>query len=116
MIFVSLNYLFSGMKFNLEEFKRSSDNQPLKEVLDRMLQVYRLDSKLQEVDLIQAWPELMGPAVAYRTQKIFLKGSVLHVQIDSSVAREELAKGKQIIIDRLNDYAGKKLVTDLWFS
>ena len=49
-------------------------------------------------------------------QKIFLKGSVLHVQIDSSVAREELAKGKQIIIDRLNDYAGKKMVTDLWFS
>jgi len=104
------------MKFNLEEFKRSSDNQPLKEVMERMFQVYRLESKLQEVDLIEAWPKLMGPAVAHRTQKIFLKGSVLHVQIDSSVAREELAKGKQIIIDRLNTYAGKTLISDLWFS
>jgi hypothetical protein len=104
------------MKFNLEEFRRSSENQPLKEVMERMFKVYQLEAKLQEVDLIQAWPELMGPAVAHRTQKIFLKGSVFHVQIDSSVAREELAKGKQVIIDRLNAYAGKTLITDIWFS
>lgn len=104
------------MKFNLEEFRRSSDNQPLKEVMERMFKVYQLEAKLQEVDLIQAWPELMGPAVAHRTQKIFLKGSVLHVHIDSSVAREELAKGKLVIIDRLNAYAGKPLISDIWFS
>jgi len=104
------------MKFNIEEFKRTADNQPLQEIMDRLFKVYKLDDKLKEVDLIAAWPELMGPAVAHRTVKLFLKDSVLHVQIDSSVAREELAKGKQIIIDRLNSYAGKKIISDLWFS
>jgi len=104
------------MKFNLEEFKRSSDNQPLKEVMDRMFKVYGMESKLQEVDLIQAWPELMGPAVAHRTTSLHLRNGVLHVTIDSSVAREELAQGKQIIIDRLNAYAGKPMVRDIWFS
>lgn len=104
------------MKFNVEEFKRTADNQPLKEVMERLFQVYRLDEKLKEVDLIAAWPELMGSAVAQRTTKLFVKGSILHIHIDSSVAREELAKGKQIIIDRLNSYAGKKIISDLWFS
>jgi hypothetical protein len=84
--------------------------------MDRLFKVYNLESKLKEVDLINAWPELMGPAVAHRTKNIFLKGSILHVQIDSSVAREELAKGKQIIIDRMNGYAGSIVITDVWFS
>ena len=104
------------MKSKIEEFKRTSDNQPFKEVMDRLFKVYNLESKLKEVDLINAWPDLMGPAVAHRTKNIFLKGSILHVQIDSSVAREELAKGKQIIIDRMNGYAGSIAVTDVWFS
>jgi hypothetical protein len=104
------------MKSKIEEFKRTADNQPLKEVMDRLFKVYNLESRLKEVDLINAWPELMGPAVAHRTKNIFLKGSVLHVQIDSSVAREELANGKQIIIDRMNAYAGTILITDVWFS
>lgn len=104
------------MKSKFEEFKRTSNNQPLKEVVDRLLKVYNLESKIKEVDLINAWPELMGPAVAHRTKNIYLKGAVLHVQIDSSVAREELAKGKQIIIDRLNQYSGTEMIKDIWFS
>jgi len=104
------------MKSKIEEFKRSSDNQPLKEVMERLFKVYNLESKLKEIDVICAWPELMGPAVAHRTKNIYLKGQILHVTIDSSVAREELAKGKQVIIDRLNSYAGKVLIRDVWFS
>lgn len=57
-----------------------------------------------------------GSCSSASNKNIFLKGSVLHVQIDSSVAREELAKGKQIIIDRMNGYAGSIVITDVWFS
>jgi len=71
------------MKSKIEEFKRSSDNQPLKEVMERLFKVYNLESKLKEIDVISAWPELMGPAVAHRTKNIYLKGQILHVTIDS---------------------------------
>lgn len=103
-------------KTSIEEFKRTADNQPLKEVMERLFKVYNLESKLKEVDLINAWPTLMGPAVAHRTKNIYLRGKILHVQIDSSVAREELANGKQIIINRMNEYAGETLIEDIWFS
>lgn len=104
------------MTHKFEEFRRSSESQPLKEVIDKMLKIYNLEGKIKEMDVIEAWPELMGPAVARRTKSIYLKGQKLHVTIDSSVMREELFKGKQIIIDRINEYAGKALINDVWFS
>ena len=71
---------------------------------------------MKEYDIIAAWPELMGKAVAHRTKEIHIKHQTLYLKIDSSVMREELLLGKQIIIDRLNDYAGQEIVTDIWFA
>jgi hypothetical protein len=71
---------------------------------------------MKEMDLVAAWPELMGIAVANRTKEIRIQNKKLFLTIDSSVMREELLLGKQIIIDRLNDYAGQEIVTDIWFA
>jgi hypothetical protein len=30
--------------------------------------------------------------------------------------REELKYGKSVIIQRVNEYAGKEIITDVWFS
>lgn len=95
---------------------RSNESKPLKELVNALFKSYGLENKMQEMDLINAWPELMGPAVAHRTSQIKIKNKVLILKIDSSVMREELLFGKQIIIDRLNEYAGKEFVKDIWFS
>jgi hypothetical protein len=58
----------------------------------------------------------MGIAVARRTKNIYIKGNTLHLELDSSVMREELYNGKQIILERINQHAGKELITDIWFS
>jgi hypothetical protein len=58
----------------------------------------------------------MGIAVANRTKEIRIQNKKLFLTIDSSVMREELFLGKQIIIDRLNDHAGQEIITDIWFS
>lgn len=100
----------------IEEFKRSSNSQPLKEVIDKLLKVYQLEGKMKEADVVNAWPELMGSAVANRTSSIYIKGKILHLKIDSSVMRSELFDGKSIIVNRINEYAGKDLISDIWFS
>ncbi|NBV91084.1 MAG: DUF721 domain-containing protein [Flavobacteriia bacterium] len=104
------------MKKKIEEFKRTSDSQPLAEIIDRLFKVYNLEGKMKEMDVINAWPELMGIAVARRTKNIYIKGNTLHLEMDSSVMREELYNGKQIILERINQHAGKELITDIWFS
>ena len=99
-----------------EDHRRSAEEQPLKEVIDKFLKAYAWDGKMKEMDVVAAWPQLMGIAVANRTKDIRIQNQKLYLTIDSSVMREELLLGKQIIIDRVNDYAGKEIVTDIWFA
>jgi predicted nucleic acid-binding Zn ribbon protein len=99
-----------------EDHRRSAEEQPLKEVIEKFLKAYAWDGKMKEMDIVAAWPELMGIAVANRTKEIRIQNKKLYLTIDSSVMREELLLGKQIIIDRLNDYAGQEIVTDIWFA
>jgi len=70
---------------------------------------------MKEYDVIQNWPTLMGKAVAFRTKEITISNKRMRLVIDSSVMREELLFGKQLIIDRVNDYAGFEIINDIWF-
>jgi predicted nucleic acid-binding Zn ribbon protein len=96
--------------------KRSADSQPLKEVIDRFLKAFSLENKMKEMDVIAAWPELMGSAVAFRTKSIKINNKILYLEITSSVMREELLNGKEIIILRINEKAGKQLINDVWLG
>ena len=95
---------------------RTNESKPLSELITALFKSYGLEGKLNEMEIISAWPELMGPAVAHRTKEIKISNNILRLKIESSVMREELLYGKQIIIDRLNDFAGKKIIHDVWFD
>jgi hypothetical protein len=100
----------------MDTFKRNSNQITLGEAISKLLKAYRLDGKMKELDIINSWPELMGIAVANRTKNIQIKNKTLILQMDSSVMRDELAHGKQIIIDRVNEKAGYEIITDIWFG
>lgn len=100
----------------MSDLKRTSNEAPLKEVIERWLKAYRLDGKMKELDIIEAWPEMMGTAVAHRTKKISIRNKTLYLTMDSSVMRDELAHGKEIIIQRINQKAGSELINDVWFG
>ena len=100
----------------MSDLKRTSNEAPLKEVIDRWLRAYRLDGKMKELDIIAAWPEMMGTAVAHRTKEIKIRNKKLYLKIDSSVMRDELAYGKQVIIERVNEKAGSEIINDVWFG
>jgi len=54
--------------------------------------------------------------VAKRTTDIRIENNTLYLKIDSSVMRDELFHGKQIIIGRCNQFVGEELIRDIWFS
>ena len=88
----------------------------MKEVLDRWMKAYGFDVKMKEISVLKAWPEMMGKAVANRTSEIYIKNKKLFLKIESSVMRDELAHGKSVIIQRVNEYAGFEMITDVWFG
>ena len=93
------------------------DNQaPLGEIIDKILKAYRLDGKLKEIDVLNAWPEMMGTAIAHRTKNLYINNKTLYLELDSSVIREELQMGKQVIIQRVNQQAGFEIINDIWFK
>jgi hypothetical protein len=100
----------------MDERKRSSKEAPLKDVIEKLMKAYRLDGKMRELDIIDAWPEMMGIAVSNRTKNITIKNKTLFLTMDSAVMRDELLHGKQIIIQRINEKAGCELINDVWFG
>ena len=98
----------------MDERKRSSNETPLKELIDKLMKAYQLDGKLNEMSVLEAWPEMMGIAVANRTVDLKIRNKTLYITMDSSVMRDELAHGKTIILHRVNEKAGYEMITDVW--
>jgi len=100
----------------MRETNRTSNEAPLKDVIDRLLKVYKLEGKMKEIEVLNAWPEMMGIAIANRTREIYIKNGILFLTLDSAVIRDELSQGKQVIILRVNEKAGMELIRDVWFK
>ena len=100
----------------MDERKRTSNETPLKELIDKLMKAYQLDGKLNEMNILEAWPEMMGIAVANRTVDLKIRDKTLYITMDSSVMRDELAHGKTIILHRVNEKAGYEMITDVWFG
>lgn len=88
----------------------------LKEVIDKLLRVYGLGDRLDEVALLKSWEEIVGKMIAKHTTDLWLKDKVLHVKLDSSTIRQELAYAKTALIEKLNRKAGKTMLQDIIFK
>lgn len=95
---------------------RQKDSENIGNVIERLLKAYQLDGKMKELNILSSWEEMMGRAVALRTTHLAIKNKILYVSMDSAVMRDELSQGKQVIIERINQKAGKDYIVDVWFD
>ncbi|RLD34221.1 MAG: DUF721 domain-containing protein [Bacteroidetes bacterium] len=95
---------------------RRSNEQPLGEVIRELLSSYRLEGKLNQARIIEAWPDVTGTMITNHTKDLYIKGSKLFVKLDSPALKNELAYSKGQIIDSLNGIVGGKIITDIVFN
>lgn len=100
----------------MKENKREEEDKEIGMLINKLFQSWGVQGKIKEFEVVQAWPEMMGLGVANRTENLYIQNKVLHVKLNSSVMRDELQFGKNIIIARVNEYAGFEIITDVWFS
>lgn len=93
--------------------KRISNEGSVGDVLREIIQSHHLQGGIDDVMVRNAWKSLMGNGVNTYTRSLTLKGSVLHVELTSSVLREELSYGKDKIIRLLNDELGREVVSSV---
>lgn len=92
---------------------RKTNDKSIKEALDQLLQVYKLQRKFDETSLIAAWPELMGPAIANRTKEIYIRDKKLFLRVESSVIKNELLMMRSQILDKMNEKAGGMVIEEI---
>ncbi|MEN8224634.1 MAG: DUF721 domain-containing protein [Bacteroidota bacterium] len=95
---------------------RGRNDQTLGDVIRELLSTYRLEGKVKQARIIEAWPEVAGEMITNHTRDIYFKGSKLFVKLDSPALKTELGYSKTRIIDSLNDFVGEKVVVDIVFT
>ncbi|PRY48853.1 uncharacterized protein DUF721 [Arcticibacter pallidicorallinus] len=94
---------------------RKTNDKPIKEAIEQMLQVYKLKRKFDETALVAAWPEMMGPAVANRTRQLYIREKKLFIRVESSVLKNELVMIRSQILEKMNERAGSQVLEEIVF-
>jgi predicted nucleic acid-binding Zn ribbon protein len=94
---------------------RKRNTEILREVIGQVLKSNKLDKKLNEKHLIDAWPLVLGANILQYTTELSIKNRVLYVSLNSSVLRHDLFLTRQEIKKSLNDRAGAEVILDIVF-
>ncbi|PVH26102.1 MULTISPECIES: DUF721 domain-containing protein [Sphingobacterium] len=98
-------------KYRGEDVRRSDDIS-IKQAVEKMLEVYRLRQKFDETSIVNAWPEIIGKAIANRTERIYIRDKKLFVSVESAVIKNELAMMRRQIVGRINEHVGYVMVEE----
>jgi len=93
--------------------KRNSNESPIGDVLQQIIQLNRLQPGIDQISVKEAWGSLMGNGVNSYTKNVVLKGNTLYVELSSAVLREELSYGKDKIIKMINDELRRDIVKEV---
>ena len=94
--------------------KRNNTEQ-LGNVLRRLLRQQGLECPLNEFRLVDAWKDVVGPAITRYTTNLYIKNQTLFVHLSSSVVRQELMMSRQILVRNLNAKVGSQVIVDIVF-
>ncbi len=88
----------------------------LRPVLENLLHHYGLWQGYQQNMVVESWPEIVGSSLAEVTKADKINEGVLRVKVKDSVWAYHLSMLKPRLIKKLNDYAGSKIVKDIFFQ
>ncbi len=92
---------------------KKSNDQPLSEVLQQMVHVFRLKPNLYKTKIENIWATMMGKTIAGYTRELRIQNNVLYVTIESSSLRSELHFGREKILKMLNEEIGEDFLKEV---
>ena len=75
-----------------------------------------LEKRLTEWRAVEAWPQVVGPAIAAQARAVEVRDGVLFVDVASNVWMQELGLLRENIAERLNAHLGAPLVRKVVLS
>ena len=89
------------------------DVKPLGDLIKEFYEQHRGSDYLDEVKVINSWPNVVGPFIASHTIDLSIKNQVLFVRVDSDALRSELSYSKSLLLKNLNEMVGKEVIAEI---
>ena len=94
---------------------RRNDAEAIGDMIRKFFRVNGLESPLNEYRLVQAWKDVVGPVITRYTSNLYIKNQILYVHLTSSVFRQELMMGRDILVRNLNEKVGAQVIVNIIF-
>ncbi len=94
-------------------FKRNV--QQVKNIVMQVLREQGLETPLNQKRLVEAWPEVAGPAIMRYTLNTYIYNQTLYVHLSNPALRADLSMQRQMFTKKLNDAVGEQVIVDVLF-
>ena len=68
-----------------------------------------------EKKLITQWNQIMGEVIGNRTIRLYIREKVLYVTLSSAPLKHQLIQSKDMVMERLIEELGEKVIEDIRF-
>ena len=101
--------------YNRENATRVAGTTTVKDAIGQLLKAYQLQTRFNETYLEAFWGRMMGPTIASRTNRLYVRDRKLYIEIASAPLRNELVNAKQKLIQLVNKDMGTDVIEDVIF-
>lgn len=92
---------------------RNHNDQSIKDLIKQLLKNSGMEKRMEEMDIVQCFHDLMGTYISGKAREVSLRGKVLIIRMDSGVLKEELSYGKGRIKDLINEKMGSEVIEEV---
>lgn len=87
----------------------------ISELLPEILRHEGLETPMRQQRLLSSFGEVVGKPIEQYTGEKFIKNQTLYVKVLNPALRADLAMGRSILVQRLNEKAGGQVIVDIKF-
>lgn len=85
----------------------------LESAMNNMLNESRWGKRFMAISIEEDWTAIMGDTIAKYTKSLSMKNGHLTVETDIAPLKNELSLNKKSIIDKINTFYKKEIVTEV---
>ena len=90
--------------------------QRVSKILDNLIRQYGLEGKMNEYMMAEKWETIVGDIIASHSYPAGIHHKKLYIVVDSPVWLQEISFYKGDLVNKVNEYFGKKIIEEVYLK
>jgi predicted nucleic acid-binding Zn ribbon protein len=87
----------------------------ISQAIQELLKTQHLKPKFDEANVVASWERIVGKSIAKRTKRLYVRNTVLFVELQSPSMKQDLGYHKSHMLDLFKKEFGDGVVTQIIF-